>query len=266
MSSCIRDGVRFQAAVKRAAYVGKTVVAYKIGRSEQGAQAASSHTGALAGNDRVYDAFFRQAGVIRAETFTDLLDIPLALSAKRTLRGRRIAVLTSTGGAATLVTDNLGLRGFETPAPDAATAARLRALQSGDHAVFDRNPIDVTLAGLQPGVLSGAIEALLDSPTYDALTIIVGSSGVSQPELMADAIKPSLAKSDKPVLAYVSPHAPQAAAVLTSYGVPAFATPESCAVAFDAMWRAGHVPMRTAAAVPMTARTSRETSARWKFG
>ena len=58
------------------------------------------------------------------------------------------------------------------------TAAALRALQTGDHAVLDRNPIDVTLAGLQPDLLRGAIKALLASPSYDALVVIVGSSGL----------------------------------------------------------------------------------------
>ena len=83
---------------------------------------------------------------------------------------------------------------------------------------------------MKPDLLRGAIEAFLDSPTYDALTIIVGSSGVANPELMAGAIKPCLPKSDKPVIAYVSPHAPQAVALLTAHGVPAVTAPESCAV------------------------------------
>lgn len=74
------------------------------------------------------------------------------------------------------MSDSLGVAGFETPAPDEATAAALRALQTGDHAALDRNPIDVTLAGLQPDLLRGAIKALLASPSYGALAIIVGSS------------------------------------------------------------------------------------------
>ncbi len=233
----IRDADRFRRAALKAAGAGKPIVAYKTGRSEAGARAASSHTGALAGSDKAYDAFFKQLGVIRAENFSELLDIPVMLSNGRKLRGNRVAILTSTGGAGTLISDNLGLLGFETPPPDAATAERLRGLMSGDQAVLDRNPIDVTLAGLQPNVLRGAIEALLDSPTYDAVTIIVGSSGVAQPELMADAVKPCLASSDKPVIAYVSPHAPQAASLLTAHGVPTFTTPESCAVALDGLRR-----------------------------
>lgn len=234
----IRHPQKFRTAALRAARAGKPIVAFKIGRSEAGAQAAVSHTGALAGADRMYDALFKQTGVIRAQTFGDLLDVPAALATRRTLRGKRVAVLTSTGGAGTLVSDSLGVCGFETPAPDEATASALRALQTGDHAALDRNPIDVTLAGLQPDLLRGAIKALLSSPTYDALVIIVGSSGVGRPELMAGAIEGGLAQSDKPVLAYVSPHAPEAATLLTQRGVPAFVSAESCAAALAGMLQA----------------------------
>jgi acyl-CoA synthetase (NDP forming) len=184
----------------------------------------------------MYDALFEQTGVIRAQAFSDLLDISAALAAGRVLHGKRIAILTSTGGAGTLVSDSLGLLGFETPAPDAATAAALRALQTGDHAALDRNPIDVTLAGLQPTLLRSILKVLLASPSYDALTIIVGSSGVAQPELMAGAIQECLPLSDKPVLAYISPHAPAATSILTQSGVPAFVSAESCAAAFAGMW------------------------------
>ena len=233
----IRHPDKFRAAALKAARAGKPIVAFKIGRSEAGAQAAVSHTGALAGADRMYDALFQQVGVLRAQTFSDLLDMPAALATGRVLRGKRVAILTSTGGAGTLVSDSLGVAGFETPAPDSATAARLRALQTGDHAALDRNPIDVTLAGLQPALLRGAIQALLDSPTYDALVIIVGSSSLAMPELMAGAIADCMDSSDKPILAFVSPHAPDVAALLTQRGVPAFMAPESCTVALESMWR-----------------------------
>jgi len=232
----IRHPHKFRAAALRASRAGKPIVAFKIGRSAAGAQAAVSHTGALAGTDRMYDALFRQTGVIRAQTFSDLLDISAALATGRVLHGKRIAILTSTGGAGTLVSDSLGMLGFDTPAPDTATAAALRALQTGDHAALDRNPIDVTLAGLEPTLLRRILKVLLASPSYDALTIIVGSSGVAQPELMAGAIQHCLPLSDKPVLAYISPHAPAATAILTQSGVPAFMSAESCAAAFDGMW------------------------------
>ncbi|GAA0769867.1 acetate--CoA ligase family protein [Ideonella azotifigens] len=234
----VRNPQKFRAAALKAARAGKPVVAFKIGRSEAGAAAAVSHTGAMAGADRMYDALFRQTGVIRAQSFSDLLDIPVALATGRKLRGNRVAILTSTGGAGTLVSDDLGLHGFETPAPDAATAEALRVLQTGSEAVLDRNPIDVTLAGLRPDLLRGAITALLASPSYDALTIIVGSSSLAQPELMAGAIQDCLPQTDKPVMAYVSPHAPEIGALLTQRGVPAFAAAESCTAALGAMRKA----------------------------
>ena len=236
----VRNPEKFRAAALKAARAGKPVVAFKIGRSEAGAKAAVSHTGAMAGADRMYDALFRQVGVIRAQTFADLLDIPVALATGRMLRGNRVAILTSTGGAGTLVSDSLGVSGFETPAPDSETAAQLRALQTGDHAALDRNPIDVTLAGLQPDLLRRAIRILLASPSYDALAIIVGSSGVAMPELMAGAIQDCLPLSDKPVIAFVSPHAPEAGALLTQRGVPAFFAAESCAAALGGMQQAAH--------------------------
>ncbi len=235
----IRNPARFRQAVLRARRAGKPVVAFKIGRSEAGAKAAVSHTGALAGSDRMYDALFRQLGVIRAKTFDDLLDIPAALAAGRKLSGRRVAILTSTGGAGTIVSDSLGVAGFATPAPDTETSAQLRSLQSGSHATLDRNPIDVTLAGLQPDLLRAAIRILLASPSYDALTIIVGSSAVGSPTLMADAIHDCLPMSDKPVIAYVSPYAPDVVSVLTRRGVPAYTSAESCAGALDGLLQAG---------------------------
>ena len=249
----VRNPDKFRNACLKAARAGKPVVAFKIGRSEAGAQAAVSHTGALAGADRMYDALFKQVGVIRAQTFSDLLDMPAALATGRKLHGRRVAILTSTGGAGTLVSDDLGLAGFDTPAPDAATAEALRALQTGDHAVLDRNPIDVTLAGLKPDLLRGAIKVLLASPSYDALTVIVGSSSLAMPELLAGAIEDCLPHSDKPVIAYVSPHAPEVGALLTQRGVPAFAAAESCTAALRAMLQAADLQPQLEASAPAAA-------------
>lgn len=249
----IRNPRTFRAAARKAALAGKPVVAFKIGRSESGAQAAASHTGALAGADGMYDALFEDVGIIRAQTFSDLLDIPAALANERKLGGRRVAILTSTGGAGTLVADSLGIAGFALPAPAARTGEALRALQKGDHAALDRNPIDVTLAGLQPDLLRSAIRIVLESDDYDALVVIVGSSAVAQPELMADALRDSLALSAKPLLAYISPHAPDAAEMLSRYGIPAFHAPESVSAALSAMWRVHARSMHSETDHPLTA-------------
>jgi acyl-CoA synthetase (NDP forming) len=231
----LRNPEKFRQAALKAARAGKPVVVYKVGRSESGARSAASHTGALAGEDRVYDALFSQVGAIRAQTFADLLDIPAALATRRPLRGKRVAILTSTGGAGTLVADSLGVAGFETPPPGPETAARLRDLQKNDQIVLDRNPIDVTLAGLQPELLRNTIATLLDSPDYDAVITVVGSSALAQPALAAGAIAASLDQGDKPVLAYVSPYAPAVLANVNRAGAPAFTAPESFAAVLSAM-------------------------------
>ncbi len=250
----LRHPERFRAVCARAAEIGKPIVAFKVGRSEAGQRSAVSHTGALAGADRMYDALFRQCGVVRAQAFEDLLNIPVALAPRRRLAGRRVAVVTSTGGAATLIADSCGLAGFETPPPDPSTAARLVALDIRD-AVLDRNPIDVTLAGLKPELLRAVIGALFESPTYDAVIVIVGSSGIGRPGLVAEAVLGLLDRSGKPLVVYVSPEAPNIVDHLNREGVPAFSTPESCATALAALVQvstprahAAAAPMRTAAA------------------
>lgn len=246
----LRRPQKFQAAAGRARRAGKAIVAFKVGRSAAGAAAAVSHTGALAGADRMYDALFARSGVLRAQTFADLLDIPAAIACGRRMLGRRVAILTSTGGAGTLVADSLGMSGFQTPAPDAATATALRALQKSDQAALDRNPIDVTLAGLQPELLRGAIGTLLASPGYDALVVVVGSSALATPELMAEAIHASSPGTDKPLLVYVSPHAPQVARLLGLRGVPSLTAPEACSAALSAMLRQGSAHAAPSAAPP----------------
>ena len=234
----LRKPKAFQAAVTRAAAAGKPVVAFKVGRSESGARSAVSHTGALAGSDAAYDALFRQFGVIRAERYSDLLDIPLALAAGRPLKGNRVAIITSTGGSASLLADAAGLAGLETPPPDAATAARLKALAI-DGVTLDNNPIDVTLAGVKTETFRIILDAVTASPTYDAVAVVLGSSALREPETVGLPLRDCAAQSGKPVVGFVSPDAPALVRALNLAGVPTFAAPESCAAALAAMRRAG---------------------------
>jgi len=218
----------------RAAALNKPIVVFKVGRSQSGARAASSHTGALSGTDRVYEALFRQFDVIRATSFSDLLDIPAALASGRRACGRRVAILTSTGGAGTLIADGCGLAGFDLPLPDEATAAHLAA-QGIDRAAAHRNPIDVTLAGLRPELFRSAVRVLVGSPSYDAVIVIVGSSALARPTLVVEAVVACQTGTDKPLLTYVSPHAPHLVRLLNRQGVPSFATPESLASVLEAL-------------------------------
>ena len=233
----LRNAKAFEAAVLRAHAAGKPVVAFKVGRSEAGARSAVSHTGALAGSDAAYDAMFRQFGVIRAERFSDLLDIPFALSRGRRLKGRRLAIITSTGGAASLLADAAGMLGLETPPPDDATAAKLKALAI-EGATLDRNPIDVTLAGVKPDTFRAVLDAVTASSTYDAVAVVFGSSALREPETAGVPLRACAATSEKPIVGFASPDAPELIRALNLTGVPTFAAPESCAAALAALRRA----------------------------
>ena len=235
----LRDPDRFRRSALAAATAGKPIVVYKVGRSEAGARSSASHTGAMAGEDRLYDALFAQIGAVRAERFSDFIDIAIALAIKQRTPGKRLAILTTTGGAGALVADACGLLDFDTPAPSKTVSAQLEALLSGDGFSADRNPIDLTLAGLRPHILKGAISTLTQSPEFDAVITVVGSSSVGQPELVAKPLVEALATIDKPLLAYVSPSAPEILRHLNASGVPAFENPEGCAAALDALYRVG---------------------------
>jgi acetate---CoA ligase (ADP-forming) len=256
----LRDPARFRGVAERARQIGKPIVVFKVGRSESGARAAASHTGALAGADRIYDAFFQQTGIIRAETFASLLDIPAQLSGRRKLRGRRVAIVTSTGGAATLVADSVGMAGFDFPPPDEPTARRLRSVDVRD-ATLDRNPIDVTLAGLRPEIIATVIQNLFDSATYDAVIVVVGSSALHEPHLVARPLIEAAEKTEKPLLAYVSPEAPHIIRHLNQSGVPAYAAPESCAVVLQAMLKISGSNTRTTGGVLTSPRARGEVGA-----
>lgn len=245
----LRRPNRFLALAREALRRGKPLVAYKVGRSAPGARASQSHTGALAGEDRLYDALFAQAGVIRVSDYGHLLDTAMALGTGRRLHGRRLAILTSTGGAGGLVADACGVKGFDTPPPSPQTAARLAALLSHQGFAADRNPIDLTLAGLTPAVVRGAVAALGESDGFDAVIAIVGSSGIGRPDLVATPVIDSAAVMSRPLLVYTSPMAPEIVRRLNTAGVPAFDAPESCAAALDALFRAAHPPTTADAAI-----------------
>jgi acyl-CoA synthetase (NDP forming) len=151
------------------------------------------------------------------------------------------------------VADACGLAGFETPPLDAATALSLAQILDGDATLLGRNPVDVTLTGAKPDLLKQSIAALLASPRVDAAIVIVGSSALFQPERIASAIASGLHAGDKPLLAYVSPHAPKILAMLNAAGLPSFTAPESCAAALAALHRA-ILPIAAPAPVPASAR------------
>ncbi len=230
----IRSVEKFRRAASAARDAGKPVVVYKVGRSESGARAAISHTGAMAGEDSVYDALFRQVGAIRALTFGDLLDLPAMLASGRRLQGPRIAILTSTGGAGSLIADNCGIQGLELPELNAKTGRTLADLLK-QPAPMTGNPVDVTLAGVDPTIMAAATKTLLNADGIDGVVVVVGSSALARPDIAVGAIRAGVGASDKPLIAYVSPEAPNIISLLNREGVPAFNSPETCATVLQAI-------------------------------
>lgn len=233
-----RDAGRVADAARRAYAAGKPVIAYKLGRSGAGEALARSHTGALAGDDRAADAFFAACGILRVRTFEALIEAASLAKDQRPPRGKRVAMLTTTGGGAAVIADPLGVAGADLVAPPLALAEKIRALGVR---VADSPLIDLTLAGTRADVFRPALEALLASEHCDAVVAAVGSSGQFHPQL---AIEPIIAARrahpTKALAVFVAPEAPASLELLAKAGIAAFRTPESCADALAAFlsWRA----------------------------
>ncbi|KAA0074730.1 acetate--CoA ligase family protein [Tardiphaga sp. P9-11] len=217
-----------------AAERGKPVVAYKLGRSAAAAELALSHTGALAGEDDVAAAFLADCGIARVFNFETLLEsLPLLqrMPARAAgARSKRVGVVTTTGGGAAMVVDELSVRGIDVVKPSDETFARLAA--AGVKANHERIT-DLTLAGTRYDVMKAALDTMLSAPEFDVVVAVIGSSARFKPEL---AVKPAIdsAASSKPLVTFLVPDAPDALAMLTAAGVPNFRTPESCADAVAA--------------------------------
>jgi acetate---CoA ligase (ADP-forming) len=229
----LRHADKLWAFAQRAAALGKPILAYKLGRSAQARELAVTHTGALAGEDDVADAFFRDCGIARVETLSALIEgLPLLarVPARRERRNPCAAVVTTTAGGAAMVVDPLASRGVDVAAPSEATYARFEA---AGIKVSRSRLIDLTLAGARYEVMKAALDILTTAPEFDLVVIVVGSSARFYPEL---AVRPIIdsAGSDKPMAVFLVPEAPQARAALGKAGVANFYTPEACADAVAA--------------------------------
>jgi acetate---CoA ligase (ADP-forming) len=217
-----------------AAARGKAVVAYKLGRSSEARELALSHTGALAGEDDVADAFLADCGIARVNLFESLIEAP-AMVARLPIRppdarSPSVAVVTTTAGGAAMVVDRLALGGVQVTAPRADTLA---GLADRGIAVAPGRLIDLTIAGARYDVMKGALDVLTAAPEFDLVVAVVGSSARFHPEL---AVKPiiDVGTAGTPVAAFLVPEAPDALARLQQAGVPSFRTPEACADAIAA--------------------------------
>ncbi|RSE88300.1 acetate--CoA ligase family protein [Achromobacter denitrificans] len=178
MEGC-RDGARLRRALAAARAAGKPVVVTKIGRTQAGAQAAASHTAALAGDDAVYDALFRQYGALRARTIEEFFNLGYALDTwKRPPAGRRLGIFTISGGVGALMADEAQDAGLALPEP--AGAAQARLLERVPFASA-RNPVDVTgQAVSEPGLLLATADDILADGRYDALAVFLAAAGSSE--------------------------------------------------------------------------------------
>lgn len=165
----IRNGRTLMEGLEAARRAGKPVITLKVGRTEAGAQAAASHTASLAGEDRVYDAIFRAYGVHRATSTEELLDIAYAATRAggRLPRGKRLGVVTISGGMGAQIADEAAEAGLQLPATDPAAQARLKVLCPPGS---PRNPVDITAQlSTDPTLLAASMRILLESGDFDML-------------------------------------------------------------------------------------------------
>jgi acetate---CoA ligase (ADP-forming) len=206
----------------------KPILALKSGTSATGQRAASSHTAALAGSEAGVDALFHQAGVIRAASLEELIDVSTLLSSQPELQGRRVAVLTNAGGLGILAADALDAVGLELPALSEATVGRLRELLPAEASFA--NPVDM-LGSASDESYAAALPAVLADPGVDAVLVLFVPAVSATAAEVADAVAAAAreAASGKPVLAVVMSSEGVPQALRAGSHVAAFAYPESAA-------------------------------------
>ncbi|MDF1614740.1 acetate--CoA ligase family protein [Desulfurivibrio dismutans] len=211
----------------------KPVIILKSGTTEAGRQAATSHTGVLAGADIAYGAAFRRAGVIRADTFEALFDSATALAMQPLPRGPRVLIITNAGGPGTMAADAVEQAGLQVAALDQNTAAALR--EKLPRAASVGNPIDV-LGDAEPERYAAAVSAAQDDPAVDAIVVILTPQAMTKPAATARAVAAGLT-GDKPVLAAFmgGEEVMPGRAELVAAGLPDYPSPERAVAALKAM-------------------------------
>jgi acetyl coenzyme A synthetase (ADP forming)-like protein len=221
----LKDGRAFVAAA-RATTPHKPVVVLKAGRTASGARAASSHTGALAGDDKVYDDILRQAGVVRAYGLNDMLEYARGLPVLPTPKGENVVIITGAGGSGVLLSDACeanGLSLMEIP-PDLDAAFRAFIPPFGAAG----NPVDIT-GGEPPSTYEATIRLGLEDPRIHALILGYWHTIVTPPMVFAELVAKVVAEArekgiDKPVVASLAgdTEVEQASQYLYEHGVVAY--------------------------------------------
>lgn len=222
----LKDGRAFAEAARRVSK-RKPVVVLKAGRTSLGARAASSHTGALAGNDRVYEDVFRQCGVIRARSLRDLLEFARGIPKLPTPKGENVVIITGAGGSGVLLSDACVDNGLSLMAmPEDLDAAFRKFIPPFGAA---GNPVDIT-GGEPPSTYQNTIRLGLEDPRIHAIILGYWHTIITPPMVFARLVvevKQEMAARgiEKPIVASLAGdvQVEEAAEYLYEHGVPAYA-------------------------------------------
>lgn len=206
----------------------KPILALKAGRTLVGAHAASSHTGSLAGSDRVYDAVFEQSGVLRVDTLEELFDYVKAFASQPLPKGRNVAIITNSGGPGILATDSCIEHNLNVVPLGRATKKRLRRILSATASL--QNPIDL-VAEAQAEQYEGALRAVLSDRRIHSAIVILTPTAFTQVENIASVIVQVARSSRRPILCcFLGIYdVSKGVRMLEENGIPNFRFPESAA-------------------------------------
>ncbi|MDI6632535.1 MAG: acetate--CoA ligase family protein [Thermoanaerobacteraceae bacterium] len=239
----VKDGGHFLAAAEEATR-HKPVIVLKSGTSRAGAQAASSHTGALAGSDVAYDAAFKQTGIIRVKKMSELFDLAMVFARQPVPRGSRVAIVTNSGGPGIVATDNVEARGLEVARFTRETIEALRRELPLEASVF--NPVDV-MGDARVERFRFALDRVLADEGVDSAVVLLCHTAVAEPVETAAAIAEVKEKHpEKPVLAVYMGGESLAAGVelLAEKGIPCFSFPEVAVEALSGLVAYGSIKER----------------------
>ncbi len=216
----VRDTAGFRRALSHAARAGKPVIAIKAGRSQAGAAAAVSHTGALAGDDALYEACLRQHGALRVDSLGQMMDTARLFLHDSVPAGNRLAVMSVSGGAGVLIADEAERWGLALPPLAAATAQALGTVLPSF--VKAANPLDLTGNVVQDTASIGlALEAVARDPGNDAIVLFVGLMH-SIASAFTDAIAQARQRTRRPIIVIWIGAKAQAISVLEQARIPVF--------------------------------------------
>jgi len=221
----VSDGRRFMEAAGRLAAV-KPLIVIKSGRSESGGRATQSHTGSMAGSDAVYEAVLSQCGAIRVEGIEEMFDVCRGFVHLPPVHGKRIAIVTNSGGPGVLAADAADAVGLQIAQPSGSLRERLAAKLPDFYAL--ENPFDLTVQGTQNEYRDTLIETLTE---YDAAIAIDINTPYLDAAPLARGVVAAAQETGKPVVASFAAGQPAEAAlpILAAGGVPNFVTGERCA-------------------------------------